>query len=178
MASIMSKVGEIVPSDLKWKYRVDGEWVTRTAEDLFLGKKVIVFSLPGAFTPTCSNNQLPGFEAKYDDFRALGLDQIYCASVNDAFVMNAWFADQGITKVQHIPDGNVELTHWTEMSVNKANLGLGCRSWRYVMYIDNMVIEQIWEEEGHSDNCGEDPYEITTPESIYDRMVPIMEAGG
>ena len=77
----MNKVGEVIPSDLKWKFRVDGEWVTRTAEDLFDGKKVIVFSLPGAFTPTCSEQQLPGFEAKYDEFIAAGVDRIFCASV-------------------------------------------------------------------------------------------------
>ncbi len=173
MASIMNKVGEIVPADLKWNFRVDGEWVTRTAEDLFDGKKVIVFSLAGAFTPTCGN-QLPGFEAKYDEFRSVGIDQVFCASVNDAFVMDAWFAEQGITKVQSIPDGNVELTHWTDMSVSKTDVGLGCRSWRYVMYINNMVVEQIWEESGHSDNCPDDPYEVTTPESVLEKITPLM----
>lgn len=172
--SIMNRVGEIIPSDFSWKYRVDGEWVTRTADDLFAGKKVIVFSLPGAFTPTCTNEQLPGFEAKYDEFRSAGLDQIYCASVNDAFVMNAWFKELGITKVQHIPDGNVQLTHWTDMSVNKANLGFGCRSWRYVMYVNNMVVENIWAEEGCMDNCADDPYSLTTPESIYERVSPLL----
>jgi peroxiredoxin len=174
MASIMNRVGDVVPADLKWKFRVDGEWVTRTAEDLFDGKKVIVFSLPGAFTPTCSEQQLPGFEAKYDEFIAAGLDGVYCASVNDAFVMNAWFESLNIQKVKSIPDGNVELTHWTEMSVAKTDVGLGCRSWRYVMYINNMVVENIWEEEGHSDNCPTDPYERTTPEAILESIQNIL----
>jgi thioredoxin-dependent peroxiredoxin len=172
--SIMNRVGEVIPSYFSWKYRVDGEWVTRTTEDLFGNKKVIVFSLPGAFTPTCSNQQLPGFEAMYDQFREAGINQIYCASVNDAFVMNAWLKELNITKVQPIPDGNLQLTHWTDMSVDKSNFGLGCRSWRYVMYINNMVVENVWAEIGCTDNCEGDPYEVTTPESIYEKVSPLL----
>ena len=91
---------------VEFVFRQNGEFVNRTTADLFDGKRVVIFSLPGAFTPTCSAYQLPGFEEKYDEFASLGIDAIYCLAVNDGFVMNAWAKDQGIEKVTLVPDGN------------------------------------------------------------------------
>ena len=144
------------------------EWVHVTAEDLFSNKKVVLFSLPGAFTPTCSTYQLPGFEEKYDEFTALGIDAVYCLSVNDSFVMNAWFKSQGIEKVQAIPDGSAEFTGSLGMLVNRADLGFGMRSWRFAMVIDNMTIEKVFSEEGKvtSPPADYDPYEESTPEKV------------
>lgn len=149
-------------------FREDGEFVTRTTPELFEGKRVVIFSLPGAFTPTCSAYQLPGFEEKYEEFDALGIDAIYCISVNDGFVMNAWAKDQGIKNVQLIPDGNAEFTIGMGMLVAKTNLGFGNRSWRYAAVVDNGEIEWMVEEPGRENNATEDPYVATTPEAVLE----------
>ena len=83
---------------------IGGEWKDIDTTEIFEGKKVVVFALPGAFTPTCSSQQLPGYEEKYDEIKSLGIDEVYCLSVNDAFVMNAWFRDEKIVKVKPIGD--------------------------------------------------------------------------
>lgn len=152
--------------DVDILFREDGQFVKRSTEELFFGKRVVLFSLPGAFTPTCSAYQLPGFEEAYDEFASLGIDEIYCVSVNDAFVMNAWAKDQNIQKVKLIPDGNGEFTQGMDMLVSKRNLGFAMRSWRYAAVIDNGDIEYIVAEMGRGDNVTEDPYEVTTPESL------------
>lgn len=141
-------------------------WENKTTADYFSGKRVVLFSLPGAFTPTCSTYQLPTFEKLYDEFKALGIDEIYCISVNDAFVMNAWGKAQSIKNVKLIPDGSGEFTRKMGMLVAKDNLGFGMRSWRYAAVVNDGVIEQWFEEEGFSDNCETDPYGITSPENI------------
>jgi len=141
-------------------------WEDKTTDDYFKGKRVLVFSLPGAFTPTCSTYQLPGFEENYDKIAAYGINAIYCISVNDAFVMNAWAKAQGIEKVQVIPDGSGLFTDCLGMLVDKDNLGFGYRSWRYAMIVDDGKIEKIWEEPGKEDNCPDDPYGETSPENI------------
>ena len=141
-------------------------WKDVTTADLFAGKRVVVFSLPGAFTPTCSSFQLPGYEAFYDMIREQGVDEVYCLSVNDSFVMNAWFKDQGITNVKPLPDGSGEFTYALGMSVNKANLGFGFRSWRYAMVVKDGVIEQVFEEPGKVGNCPVDPYEMSDPDTV------------
>jgi len=146
--------------------REDGSWVHQSTDYLFGGKRVVVFALPGAFTPTCSTYQLPGYEEKYDEFKELGIDEIYCLSVNDSFVMNAWFKDQGIEKVKPIPDGSGEFTYAMGMSVNKANLGFGFRSWRYAMVVNDGEIEQLFEEPGKVGNCPVDPYEVSDPDTV------------
>lgn len=143
------------------------KWVIKRTSDLFAGKKVLVVGLPGAFTPTCSNNQLPGFEARYDDFKKLGVDEIYCTAVNDAFTMFKWSHDLGISNVKMLPDGNTDFARAMNMLVSKSNLGFGDRSWRYVALIDNLNVVGIWEEEGIMNDCPDDPYEVTTPENIY-----------
>ena len=145
-----------------------GEFETVNAIDLFQGKRVLVFSLPGAFTPTCTTQQLPGYEAKYDEFIAAGIDEVYCISVNDAFVMNAWAKELGIEKVKLLPDGNADFTRNMGMLVSKGNLGFGNRSWRYAMVVNDMVIEQIFAEDGIGDNVEEDPYEWSTPEKLLE----------
>jgi len=153
---------------VEFVFREDGEFVTRTTAELFNNKRVIIFSLPGAFTPTCSAFQLPGFELKYDEFTSLGIDAIYCISVNDGFVMNAWAKDQKIEKVQLIPDGNAYFTRSMGYLVNKSNLGFGSRSWRYAAVVENGVIEKMFVEEGLRDNADTDPYEVSTPEAVLE----------
>ena len=125
-------------------FRENGEFVTKPSLDLFTGKRVVIFSLPGAFTPTCSAYQLPGFEERFEEFVQLGIDDIYCISVNDGFVMNAWGKDQGIEKVKLIPDGNAHFTRSMGYLVRKSNLGFGERSWRYAAVVNDGVIEKIF----------------------------------
>jgi peroxiredoxin len=163
----MRKEGYQIPQ-VEFVFRENGEFVNRTSTELFDGKRVIIFSLPGAFTPTCSAYQLPGFEEKYEDFQALGIDEIYCISVNDGFVMNAWAKDQNIANVKLIPDGNAYFTRSMGMLVNKSNLGFGERSWRYAAVVDNGIIEKLFVENGQRDNADTDPYEATTPESVLE----------
>jgi peroxiredoxin len=149
---------------------IDGDnpyrWEDVTTWDLFAGKRVVLFSLPGAFTPTCSTYQLPGFEEKFAEFKALGIKDIYCVSVNDAFVMNAWAKAQKVKKVKVIPDGSGKFTRKMGMLVHKDNLGFGERSWRYACVVNNGKIEKWFIEPGAEDNCPVDPYGETTPENI------------
>lgn len=145
-------------------------WEDKTSDDFFKGKRVILFSLPGAFTPTCSTYQLPDFEKLADEFRALGIDEIYCMSVNDTFVMNAWAKGQGLKNVKVIPDGSGEFTRKMGMLVNKDNLGFGMRSWRYGAVINDGVVEKWFEEEGFSDLCETDPYGKSSPQNILESL--------
>jgi len=151
-------------------FRENGEFVNRTTDDLFTDKRVVIFSLPGAFTPTCSAYQLPGFEERFEEFVQLGIDDIYCISVNDGFVMNAWGKDQGIEKVKLIPDGNAYFTRSMGYLVNKSNLGFGERSWRYAAVVNDGVIEKLFLEEGFRDNADTDPYEESTPEKVLEYL--------
>ena len=146
------------------------KWVTKNTEDYFKNKKSILFSLPGAFTPTCSTFQLPDFDKLYDDFKEIGIDEIYCISVNDSFVMNAWAKHHKIDKVKVIPDGNGEFTRKMGMLVEKNNLGFGNRSWRYAALIDNCKIIESFVEPGFEDNCEEDPYEMSSPQIILEYL--------
>jgi alkyl hydroperoxide reductase subunit AhpC len=141
-------------------------WEDVSSYDLFAGKRVVIFSLPGAFTPTCSTMQLPGFEESYDEFKALGIDEIYCISVNDAFVMNAWAKDQKLEKVKVIPDGSGLFTSGMDMIVEKDNLGFGIRSWRYAVIATDGRIDKWFIEPGMQHNCPSDPYGETSPERI------------
>jgi peroxiredoxin len=144
-------------------------WEDKSTYDYFAGKRVVLFSLPGAFTPTCSTMQLPGFEQNFAEFKALGIKDIYCVSVNDAFVMNCWAKDQKIKKVKLIPDGSGKFTEKMKMDVYKDNLGFGRRSWRYACVVNNGQIEK-WFIEGDvvEDNIDSDPYGVTSPENILD----------
>ena len=153
---------------------IEGEnpykWQDKTTDDYFKNKKVILFSLPGAFTPTCSTYQLPNFEKMYLEFRNLGIDKIYCLSVNDAFVMNAWAKNQNLKYVELIPDGSGEFTRKIGMLVKKDNLGFGFRSWRYAALIEDKIIQKMWIEQGFSDNASEDSYGLSSPENILDDL--------
>lgn len=167
-------IGRKVPN-VTFKTRVRDEsvegpnpyrWQDVSSDDYFKGKRVVLFSLPGAFTPTCSTFQLPDFEKLYGDFEAAGIDAIYCMSVNDAFVMNAWGKSQGVEKVTLIPDGSGEFTRKMGMLVAKDNLGFGMRSWRYAAVINDGVVEMWFEEPGYSDQCDTDPYGESSPQTI------------
>jgi len=136
-------------------------WQDVKSNEVFKGKRIVVFALPGAFTPTCSSTHLPGYEEKYDEIKSLGVDEVYCLSVNDAFVMFQWAKHQNTEKVKMLPDGSGEFTRKMGMLVHKDNLGFGLRSWRYSMVVNNGVIEKIFLEPGFSDNCPTDPFEVS-----------------
>ncbi|MEK9645080.1 MAG: peroxiredoxin [Alphaproteobacteria bacterium] len=145
-------------------------WEDKTTADYFAGKKVVLFSLPGAFTPTCSTYQLPDFEKLFGDFKAEGVDDIACIAVNDAFVMNAWGRSQGIQNITLIPDGSGEFTRKMGMLVCKDNLGFGMRSWRYAAIVEDGVVTQWFEEPGLIDNCETDPYGESSPQNILENL--------
>ncbi len=145
-------------------------WEDKTTVDFFAGKRVILFSLPGAFTPTCSTYQLPGFEKGFEDFKAKGIDEVYCMSVNDSFVMNKWAEAQNLSNVAVIPDGSGEFTRKMGMLVDKDNLGFGMRSWRYAAIVNDGVVEAWFEEPGLMDNCPEDPYGVSSPENLMKHL--------
>ncbi|MEV8465538.1 peroxiredoxin [Fluviibacterium sp. DFM31] len=145
-------------------------WQDKTTSDYFAGKRVVLFALPGAFTPTCSTYQLPGFENGFDDFNAEGIDEIYCLSVNDSFVMNKWAENQGLKNVKVIPDGSAEFTRKMGMLVAKDNLGFGARSWRYAAIVNDGTVEAWFEEPGLADNHGEDPYGVSSPETVLNYL--------
>jgi thioredoxin-dependent peroxiredoxin len=137
------------------------KWQDVTTKDIFAGKKVVVFSLPGAFTPTCSSTHLPGYEAAYAEMKGLGVDEVYCLSVNDAFVMYQWGIKLGAKNVKLLPDGNGEFSRKMGMLVEKSNLGFGMRSWRYSMVVNDGKVEKIFAEAGYGDNCETDPFEVS-----------------
>lgn len=150
-------------------------WQDVTSYDYFAGKRVILFALPGAFTPTCSTYQLPGFEENYESFREKGIDEIYCLSVNDAFVMNKWAQDQNLQHVKVIPDGSGEFTSKMNMLVAKDNLGFGVRSWRYAAIVNNGVIEKWFIEPGIEHNCPDDPYGESSPGNIMSYLNEVVQ---
>jgi len=177
-------IGKKVPS-VTFRTRVRDEsigganpyrWQDMTSADYFTGKRVVIFSLPGAFTPTCSTFQLPDFEKLHGEFRAEGIDEIYCISVNDAFVMNAWGKAQNLSNIKLIPDGSGEFTRKMGMLVSKDNLGFGMRSWRYAAIINDGVVEQWFEEEGYSDNAEADPYGVSSPQNILENLKALQVA--
>jgi peroxiredoxin len=144
----------------------EGKWVEKTTDDLFKGKRIVLFSLPGAFTPTCTSTQLPGFDDNFEKFKEHFIDEIYCMSVNDTFVMNAWANNEKIKNVKVIPDGSGKFTRQMGMLVEKDDKGFGYRSWRYAMIVNDGIIEKIFEEPGKSDNCTTDPYGESSPENV------------
>ncbi len=142
------------------------KWQDVTSSEIFDGKKVIIFGLPGAFTPTCSSTHLPGYDNNYEEFKALGIDEIYCLSVNDAFVMYQWGKNLNLKNIKLLPDGNGDFTKAMGLLVKKNNLGFGDRSWRYSMVVDNGNIEEIFTEPGFKDNHGEDPFEVSDADTM------------
>ena len=152
---------------------IGGQWINKTTDDYFKGKRVVVFSLPGAFTPTCSSQQLPGFEKEYEKIKTLGVDEIYCVSVNDSFVINAWSEHLNVQSVKMIPDGSGNFTRFMGMLIGKNHLGFGMRSWRYMAVINDGVIEKWWQEPGiNNEGLDDDPYVESTPE----KMVAYLES--
>jgi thioredoxin-dependent peroxiredoxin len=141
-------------------------WQDVTTEEIFAGKRIVLFSLPGAFTPTCSSTHLPRYEELYDEFKTLGVDRVICLSVNDAFVMFQWGKQQGVNNVFLLPDGNGEFTRKMGMLVNKDNLGFGMRSWRYSMVVDDLKIEKMFIEDDYGDNCLTDPFEVSDADTM------------
>ena len=148
---------------------IGGSWKNVTTKDLFANKKIILFSLPGAFTPTCSGQQLPMYDELYSKFKEQAYDDVYCISVNDAFVMNAWARDLKIKNLKMIPDGDGVFTGTMGMLVNKPVQGFGMRSWRYSALIDDRKVIQFNEESGLN-NLGldVDPYEVSDPDTMLE----------
>ena len=165
-----NREGQAVPS-VTFPTRQNDEWVNVTSEELFSGKTVVVFSLPGAFTPTCSSTHLPRYNELAETFKKHGVDEIVCMSVNDTFVMNAWAADQEAENITVIPDGNGEFTQGMGLLVDKADLGFGKRSWRYSMLVKDGVVEKMFIE---PDLPG-DPFEVSDADTMLDYLAPGCE---
>ena len=145
-------------------------WQEVTSDEIFKGKKIVLFALPGAFTPTCSSTHLPGYETSYDEFKKLGVDEVICLSVNDAFVMFQWGKHQKATKVKLLPDGSAEFTKGMGMLVRKDDLGFGDRSWRYSMYVEDGNVKKMFIEPGFSDDCPDDPFEVSDARTMLDYL--------
>ena len=145
---------------------IGGVWKDVTTSQLFDNKKIVLFALPGAYTPTCSSKQLPGYESRYEQLKKF-VDDVYCVSVNDAFVMNSWFRDLNIKKVKAIGDGEGTFTAGMGMLVSKPKQGFGLRSWRYSAYIDNGEIKVMFVEPGKN-NLSEDndPFHVSGVETM------------
>ncbi len=159
--------GQKVPQ-VTFRVRQNNDWVNITTDDLFAGKTVVVFSLPGAFTPTCSSTHLPGYNAMAKTFKDNGVDDIICMSVNDTFVMNEWAKSQEADNITVIPDGNGEFTAGMGMLVDKSDLGFGKRSWRYSMLVKDGVIDKTFiepEEPG-------DPFKVSDAETMLGYINP------
>ena len=163
---VIFRVREGDTSDNEAICAIGGKWINKSTDDYFKGKRVILFSLPGAFTPTCSSQQLPGFEKNAAKFKDLGIDEIYCCSVNDSYVMNAWAKKMNISNVKVIPDGSGLFTKYMGMLISKDHDGFGQRSWRYMAIINDGVVEKWWQEPGiNNSGSDDDPYVETTPEN-------------
>lgn len=162
-----SKEGQTIPQ-VTFPTRQGDQWVNVTSDELFKDKTVIVFSLPGAFTPTCSSSHLPRYNELYSIFKEKGVDSIVCISVNDTFVMNAWKQDQEASNITFIPDGNGDFTDGMGMLVDKKDIGFGKRSWRYSMLVKNGVVEKMFIEP----NKPGDPFEVSDADTMLNYLAP------
>lgn len=159
--------GKPVPK-ATFKTRIDDQWKDVKSDEIFKDRTVVVFSLPGAYTPTCSSTHLPRYDELAATLEAKGVDEIVCVSVNDAFVMNQWKRDQAVQNITMLPDGNGEFTRGMGMLVDKSNLGFGERSWRYSMLVKDRVIEKMFiepEKEG-------DPFEVSDADTMLKYLDP------
>ena len=145
-------------------------WQDVSTDDIFKGKKVVLFALPGAYTPTCSSTHLPGFDKNYQALIDQGVDEVYCLSVNDAFTMFQWSKHLGVENVKMLPDGNGDFTRMMGMLVKKENLGFGERSWRYSMLVEDNKITKLFSEAGQSDNCPDDPFIVSDVDTMLDYL--------
>jgi glutaredoxin-like protein len=164
---LQNREGKRVP-DVTFRTRQGAEWVNRTSREIFDGRTVVVFSLPGAFTPTCSSTHVPRYNQLAPVFRKHGVDEIVCMSVNDAFVMNEWQEDQKARDITFIPDGNGEFTEGMGLLVGKEDLGFGRRSWRYSMLVRNGIVEKMFiepEEPG-------DPFKVSDADTMLAYLAP------
>ncbi len=164
---MQSKEGQKVPS-VTFRTRKNNEWVDLASDVIFKGRNVVVFSLPGAFTPTCSTTHLPRYSELAPVFKRHGVDEILCVSVNDAFVMDAWALDQHAENIRMLPDGNGEFTEGMGMLVDKADLGFGKRSWRYSMLVKDGVVDKMFIE---PDKPG-DPFEVSDADTMLRYVAP------
>ena len=162
-----NREGQRVPNVI-FRTRRDHEWVDVSTDDVFKGKTVVVFALPGAFTPTCSSTHVPRYNQLAPVFKAHGVDDIVCMSVNDAFVMNEWRADQKAWNVTFLPDGNGDFARGMGMLVDKDELGFGARSWRYAMLVRDGVIEKMLIE---PDEPG-DPFGVSDADTMLAYVAP------
>jgi glutaredoxin-like protein len=168
---LQNREGQKVP-DVTFRTRDESSWKDVTTKDLFAGKKVVVFSLPGAFTPTCSSSHVPRFNELAPAFKARGIHSIVCMSVNDAFVMNEWAKDQKADKITFVPDGNGEFTGGMGLLVDKRQLGFGQRSWRYSMLVEDGVVKKMFiepEKDG-------DPFEVSDADTMLRFLDPSAKA--
>jgi len=161
--------------NVKFFLKGDGGPLIKTSRDIFDNKRVVLFSLPGAFTPICSTKMLPAYENLYLEFKKFGIDEVYCIAVNDCFVMDAWAEDLFITHVKMLPDGNGDFTKGMGMLVAKNNLGYGNRSWRYATVINSGEIEWLSEEPGHRSNTDQDPYEQSKPSKVLEYLKKVAK---
>ncbi len=161
------KEGQHVP-EVNFRTRKDHEWIDKTSKEIFKGKTVVVFSLPGAFTPTCSSSHVPRYNQLAPVFKQHGVDEIVCVAVNDAFVMNEWKDDQKAERISFIPDGNGDFTEGMGLLVDMQGLGFGKRSWRYSMLVKDSVIEKQFiepEEPG-------DPFQVSDADTMLEYIAP------
>lgn len=162
--------GNRIP-DVIFRTRQDHEWVDVSSEDIFAGKNVVIFSLPGAFTPTCSSSHVPRYNQLVPQFKAQGIDEVICVSVNDAFVMNEWQRSQKADRVMFLPDGNGDFSDAMGLLVGKEDLGFGHRSWRYSMLVRDGVVEKMFiepEEPG-------DPFHVSDADTMLRYLDPESE---
>ena len=164
---LVSREGQRVP-DVSFRVRRNGEWATVTTDEIFGGRSIVVFSLPGAFTPTCSSTHLPRFNELAPVFKAQGIDEIVCISVNDPFVMTEWAKDQEAANIVLLPDGNGEFTEKMGMLVDKSDLNFGKRSWRYSMLVRDKVIEKMFIEPQKPG----DPFEVSDADTMLNYINP------
>jgi len=174
MNKVNEMIGKQVPN-VTFKTRVRDEsiggenpfkWLDLTSDEIFKNKKVVLFALPGAFTPTCSTTHAPGYENKIAEFKELGIDSVICLSVNDAFVMYQWAQKLGIKDVFMLPDGNADFTRGMGALVSKKNVGFGDRSWRYSMFVDNGEVKNIFSEADQMDEAMSDPFEVSDADTM------------
>lgn len=164
---MQNREGQSVPQVI-FRTRDNHEWADVTTDDIFKGKTVVVFSLPGAFTPTCSSTHVPRYNQLTPTFKQNGVDEVICISVNDAFVMNEWKKQQHADNVTFMPDGNGEFSEGMGMLVEKEDIGFGKRSWRYSMLVKNGVIEKMFVE---PNNPG-DPFEVSDADTMLEYLAP------
>lgn len=165
-----NKQGQSVPS-VTFHTRQGPNWLDVSTDDVFKGKKIVVFSLPGAFTPTCSSSHVPRYNQLMPAFKAQGIDEVICISVNDAYIMNEWQEDQQADNITFLPDGNGDFTQGMGMLVDKQNKGFGKRSWRYSMLVNDGVIEKMFVEP----DIEGDPFGESDADTMLDYIAPASE---